>query len=79
MTIQQIEEIFTYHAPKGDQQQRYVALCDKAKELALLIQSSCPESREKSLAITQLQLCTMMANSATAVNEVAPLVEPSKS
>lgn len=55
MTKDQIDNIFTYHAPFGTQQARYVAIRDKAKELALLVNEACPESREKSLALTNLQ------------------------
>ena len=51
----QIEQIFTYHRPFGTQQERYVSIRNTAKELALEIQRSCPESREKALALTNLQ------------------------
>lgn len=69
MTTQQIENIFTYHKPVGTQQERYVALREKAKELALLINGACPESREKSIAITQLQSAIQMANASIAIHE----------
>ncbi len=69
MTTDQIINIFTYHAPFGTQQERYVALRDKAKELAFLINESCPESREKSLALTNLQQSVQMANASIAINE----------
>lgn len=64
-----IDNSFTYHAPKGDQQERYVKLRDKARELAHLINDLCPESREKSLAITHLEDSNMWANKSIAVNE----------
>lgn len=64
-----IERIFTYHAPKGDQQDRYVALRNKAKELAQLIQDTTPASREQSLALTYVQQAAMFANAAIAINE----------
>lgn len=70
MNKAQIDNIFTYHAPGGTQQERYVALRDKAKELAHLINDSCPESREKSLALTNLQQSVQMANASIAINEV---------
>lgn len=70
MTNEQIENTFTYHTPFGDQPQRYEALRNMAKMLATLIQGSCPESREKSLAITSLQQAIMWANAAIAINEV---------
>jgi glycyl-tRNA synthetase beta subunit len=69
MDSKQIESIFTYHAPKGTQQERYVRLRDKAKELAHLINADCPESREKSISLTQLQQCVQMANASIAINE----------
>lgn len=69
MTKEQIDNIFTYHSPKGDQPERYQEMREKAKELATLINIHCPESREKSLAITHLQECTMFANASIAINE----------
>lgn len=69
MTQEQIENIFTYHSPKGDQTHRYGYLRDNAKELARLINDMCPDSREKSLAITNLQQTIMWANASIALNE----------
>lgn len=65
----QIDKAFTYHAPKGDQSERYTQLRDKAKEFALLIDEQCPNSREKSLALTNLEQSVMWANAAIARNE----------
>ncbi len=69
MTTEQIENIFTYNKPFGTQPERYVGLRNKAKELAHTIQGYCPESREKSLALTNLQQCIMWANASIAINE----------
>ena len=69
MTNEQIDNIFTYHAPFGTQQSRYVTIRDAAKELAHLINDACPESREKSLAITNLQQSVQMANASIAIHE----------
>lgn len=60
---------FTYHPPKGDQAERYGALREKAKELAELIMSATPVSREQSTALTLLTQVSMMANAAIAINE----------
>ena len=60
---------FTHHEPKGDQQSRYNILREKAKDFATLIDMCCPESREKSLAITRLEECSMWANASIARNE----------
>lgn len=64
-----LENRFTYHVLKGDQQERYVRLRAKAKELAELIDRDVPDSREKSLAITNLEQCSMWANAGIARNE----------
>jgi hypothetical protein len=69
MTDEQIDNIFTYHAPKGDQPGAYERLRAEAKVLARTIQKYCPESREKSLAITNLQQAVMWANASIAIND----------
>lgn len=69
MDNETIERNFTYHAPKGDQQQRFVLLRNTGNELAKLIQVTCPESREKSLAFTKLEEAVMWANASIARNE----------
>ena len=64
-----IENSFTYHPPKGDQAERYVLLRDEAKDLAVSIVHNCPDSRERSLAITKLEEAIMWANKSIACNE----------
>ena len=66
---EQIEKAFTYHAPQEGQPERYIALRDRAKDFAELIDVSCPKSREKSLAMTKLEEVIMWANAAIARNE----------
>lgn len=60
---------FTYHPPKGDQPKRYEILRAKALELAEMIDELVPESREKSLAMTNLEQTVMWANAGIARNE----------
>lgn len=67
--IETIENNFKYHAPKGDQVNRYGEIRVFAKQFALLINDMCPNSREKSLAITNLESSVMWANAAIARNE----------
>ena len=64
----EIENNFKYHAPKEGQSEKYNALRDKAKELAYLIEELCPDSREKSLALTKLEESNMWANASVARN-----------
>ena len=65
---EQIENNFTYHAPQEGQPEKYEALRSKAKELAYLIDELCPNSREKSLAMTKLEESSMWANASIARN-----------
>jgi len=65
---QQIENNFKYHSPKEGQPEKYTALREKAKEFAYLIDEMCPQSREKSLALTELESSVMWANAAIARN-----------
>lgn len=72
LTIAEIDEVelrFNFHAPNGDQLQRYQALREKAHEYATLIMQCCPPSRERASAITELTVVNMLANSAIAINE----------
>lgn len=63
-----IENNFTYHAPQPGQSEKYETIRGKAKELAYLIDEMVPDSREKSLAMTKLEECSMWANAGIARN-----------
>lgn len=65
---ERIENAYTYHAPKEGQAGKYQRIRAKAKELAYLIDEECPDSREKSLAMTKLEEATMWANASVARN-----------
>lgn len=64
-----IEKRFTYHAPKDGQAQKYEALRNAAKDFAGMLNIYCPESREKSLAVTHLEEVVFWANASIARNE----------
>lgn len=65
----QCYRMFTYHKPFGDQPVRYEELRSRANALAAGIAVLCPNSREKSLALTNLQQAVMWANASIAINE----------
>ena len=69
MTARELDNLFTYHPPKGDQAERYELILKKARELAQLLNRACPESREKSQAIATLRMSVMWANASIACNE----------
>lgn len=67
--MSKFDNTYKYHEPKNDQGERYAKLRDKAKELADMIDELCPDSREKSLALTNLEQASMWANASIARNE----------
>lgn len=67
--IARVQKDFSYHAPKGDQAERYVSIRETAGAFALGIMQNCPPSRERSLALTALEECVMWANASIARNE----------
>ena len=69
MDVKELDKRFTYHAPKGDQAERYTALRASARLFAMAIVSNTPESREQSVALTNLEQAVFWANAAIARNE----------
>jgi len=63
-----IENNFKYHTPKEGQEEKYESIRGKAKELAYLIEETCPASREKSVSMTKLEESMMWANASIARN-----------
>lgn len=68
-TLKKLDNSYTYHAPKGDQPERYVTIRDGAKAFAILICENSPESRERAIALTDLEKVVTMVNKAIACNE----------
>lgn len=66
---EEIARRFTYHAPKSQQPERYQQIRMYARDLANRIDRSCPDSREKSTALTKLDEVVMWANAAIARRE----------
>ena len=65
----EIENRYCYHAPKGDQPERYQRIRAKILETAALIVDLTPGSREQSVALTALDTAMFNANAAIARNE----------
>lgn len=61
-----LENNFSYHKPDSEQIEKYTIIRSKAKELAYLIDTYASVSREKSLALTNLEQAVMWANAAIA-------------
>jgi len=47
---------------------KYQKIQEKALEFAKLIDDLCPDSQQKSSALTQLEMCKMSANAAIAIH-----------
>lgn len=69
METKDLENRFTYHAPETEEKiEKYVGIRAVALEFAHMIDEFCPDSREKSLAITKLEEAVMWANASIARN-----------
>lgn len=60
---------FEYHAPFGNQAERYSAIRSILRSIAFDLMSMCPSSRELSIALTNLEQVGFYANAAIARNE----------
>lgn len=69
ITLDTVDHVFTYHAPKGNQLERYQRIRDAGRAFAQVLLIECPESAERTLALRDVQRAVMMANAAIAVNE----------
>ena len=65
---ERIENTYIYHPADSTQEKKYNHIRVKAKELAYIIEEECPDSREKSLAMTKLEEASMWANASIARN-----------
>jgi hypothetical protein len=66
MEKNELKNRFTYHAPKEGQPKQYEDLRWRAYDFALFINALCPDSREKSLALTKIEEAVMWANASIA-------------
>lgn len=63
-----IDHNFRHHSASNIQLEKYQKIRDGAKDLAILIDKLCPDSRERSLAFTNLEQVVMWANASIARN-----------
>ena len=61
-----IEDNFSYHKPNNEQISKYSNIRDCAKKLAYEIEKTVPAGREKALAMTKLEECSMWSNAGIA-------------
>lgn len=71
--VDELVNRFRYHPPKEGQAERFQRIRDAALDLALLIDKECPDSREKSDSLTNLDYVVYQANAAIARREGSAL------
>lgn len=57
-----LDDVFSYHAPTGDQSSKYAVLRNAAKEFAQIILLECPPSADRSAALRKVREAVMTAN-----------------
>lgn len=66
-----IEDLFSYHAPEGDQPLQYATIRTAAKAFAHVIVANTPASADQTAAIRKLRECVMTANAAIALKGIS--------
>lgn len=68
-TSEEIEDLFTYHPPVGDQQMRYEIIRAAAKSFAHVIVANTKPCADQTVAIRKLRECTQMVNATIALEK----------
>ncbi len=68
LNYDEIQERFIYHAPSPEGVDRHHALSQACITLAQVIEETCQDSREKSVAMTHLETAKFWASAAVARN-----------
>ena len=69
MNLADLTNLFSYHALKGDQAERYEEIRNAALHLVTAIVNNTPQSADQTVAIRKVREAVMTANAAIAVNE----------
>lgn len=63
-----IEQVFTYHPPRGDDPERYTAIREAGRNLGQVILDNTPLCADQQAAIRKVREAVMAANSAIALD-----------
>ena len=63
----QIDDIFSYHAPEPGQPEKYEAIRAGAKAFAQVLIANTPQCPDQTVAVRHLRDCVMQANAAIAL------------
>jgi len=70
-----IDKPFAYHKPSPDGMERITALREAFSAVKAAIEAACPESRQRSVALTELETSAMWAIKAVVFNDPASTVD----
>lgn len=70
-----IDKPFAYHKPSDDGLGRITRLREAFSDLKRAIEETCPESRHRSVALTELETTAMWAIKAVVFNDPASVTE----
>jgi hypothetical protein len=70
-----IDKPFAYHKPSSDGLVRITALREAFSVVKAAIENTCPDSRHRSVAITELETAAMWAIKAVVFNDPASTVD----
>lgn len=68
-TEEEIKDIFTYHAPHGNQQERYQSIREAAFVFAMILVTNSKPSADQTAAIRKLRECVMTVNASIALEK----------
>lgn len=69
-----IDKPYAYHQPSKDGMTRITALREAFSDVERVIQANCPDSRQRAVAITQLETAAMWAIKSVVFNDPASVV-----
>lgn len=72
ITDADLDNWFTYHAPFGDQFERYTRIRAAARAFAQVVRDNTPPSADQTAALRKLREAVMAANMSIACNEQTP-------
>jgi hypothetical protein len=67
VTLDNLEDVFTYHPPSEEQAQAYVQIREAAKNMAKTILLNTKPSADQQAALRQVREATQMANACVAL------------
>lgn len=70
-----MKKIFAYHAPSPESLAKITTLREQFSALHTLIEETCPPSRERSVALTELETTAMWAIKAVVRNDPASIAQ----